>query len=104
MKLDHLQSLNSRLEIKFVFSDLEYLSALEIIDDLPMLTRAYSDRTISSVYFDTLEGGYAKDNLIGLSNRLKLRFRYYNNNYTIGFFETKLKKNKVGTKKTIKSI
>ena len=55
--------------------------------------KQYPDREISSVYLDTKNYDFARDNINGISERKKIRFRWYNNDETKIFFEEKNKKN-----------
>ena len=38
----------------------------------------HKPRIISSIYYDDVNLGFANDNLIGISNRIKIRLRSYN--------------------------
>ena len=87
-----------RLEIKFLFSDRESVLARNILDSIKGLYKSYNDREIHSLYFDTPQYSFARDNLVGLSNRRKYRYRYYNEDLLNGVVESKIKKNKVGIK------
>ena len=56
-------------------------------------TKQYPDRTISSIYLDTANYDFAKDNINGVSERKKIRFRWYNNNLDKIYIEEKNKSN-----------
>jgi SPX domain protein involved in polyphosphate accumulation len=61
----------------------------------------YQSRYINNIYFDTEELDDAQDNLVGISERKKLRVRWYGQDCTVKpFVEYKIKKNKLGVKKT----
>jgi len=61
---------------------------------------AYPPRRVNSLYFDTLECDCLNDNLIGASDRAKLRFRWYGEDVTAvqGTLELKCKANQLGWK------
>ena len=56
-------------------------------------TKIFSSREIDSIYLDTENYDFAKDNINGVSKRKKLRFRWYNNDLSNIYFEEK--KNKI---------
>jgi hypothetical protein len=62
---------------------------------------AYPPRQVNSLYFDTPEANCLHDNLMGLSERRKLRFRWYGNDFTAvrGILELKCKANQLGWKR-----
>ena len=55
--------------------------------------KLYSDRYVSSIYIDNLNFDSAKDNINGINERKKLRFRWYNDNFDNIYFEKKNKNN-----------
>ena len=55
-------------------------------------TQQYPDRNISSIYLDTLNYNFARDNINGVSERKKIRIRWYNNNLNNISIEEKIKK------------
>ncbi len=61
---------------------------------------AYPPRRVNSLYFDTFEAGCLSDNLIGVGERAKLRFRWYGNGYSQvrGHLELKGRINQLGWK------
>jgi len=61
---------------------------------------AYPPRQVNSLYFDTLEIDCLVDNLIGTSQRKKLRFRWYGDDHSAvrGILELKCKSNRLGWK------
>tara|TARA_B100001057_G_scaffold2756_1_gene2545 strand:+ start:3946 stop:4599 length:654 start_codon:yes stop_codon:yes gene_type:complete len=82
----------SRIEKKFVlgkFKD-DFLKKFLLINGF---TKHYPDRKINSVYLDTNNYDFARDNINGVSERKKIRFRWYNDDETKIFFEEKNKKN-----------
>jgi len=58
----------------------------------------FDDRLISSIYFDTADLTFLRDNINGVSNRIKFRSRYYNDVITKPKLEVKLKKSFLGYK------
>ncbi len=60
----------------------------------------YPPRQVNSLYFDGLEGESFEDNLIGVSQRNKLRLRWYGDSlrYVHGFLELKSKSGHLGRK------
>ena len=55
--------------------------------------KQYPDRTISSIYLDTANYDFVKDNINGVSERKKIRFRWYNSDLDKIYIEVKNKKN-----------
>jgi hypothetical protein len=60
----------------------------------------YPPRQVSSVYFDTYDCAAYEQNLVGASERQKLRFRWYGDDETRGrgALELKLRRNRLGWK------
>ena len=56
-------------------------------------TKIFSSREIDSIYLDTENYDFARDNINGVSKRKKLRFRWYNNDLSNIYFEEKKKQN-----------
>ena len=82
----------NRIEKKFVlgkFKD-DFLKKFLLINGF---TKHYPDRKISSIYLDTNNYDFARDNINGVSERKKIRFRWYNDDIKRIFFEEKNKKN-----------
>ena len=82
----------NRIEKKFVlgkFKD-DFFKKFLLINGF---TKQYPDRKISSIYLDTSNYDFARDNINGVSERKKIRFRWYNNDTKKIFFEEKNKKN-----------
>ncbi len=63
--------------------------------------KVYQDRTIHSIYLDTPLFKSYNDNVSGAGNRVKIRFRYYDNDIKNVRLEYKIKNNKASTKKVI---
>jgi SPX domain protein involved in polyphosphate accumulation len=82
----------NRIEKKFVlgkFKD-DFFKKFLLVNGF---TKQYPDRTISSIYLDTANYDFAKDNINGVSERKKIRFRWYNNNLDDIYVEEKNKRN-----------
>ena len=62
--------------------------------------KPHIDREVSSVYLDTYEYNFFKDNIDGIGHRKKIRIIWYNNNLEKIFLEEKIKNNFLVLKKT----
>lgn len=91
-----------RVEKKFVFGKFkeDYLEKVLLLNGF---SKTYSPRNISSIYLDTLNFDFAKDNINGVSKRKKIRFRWYNNDFNNIYLEEKNKQNFL-VKKNINKI
>lgn len=83
---------NERIEKKFVLGKYKD-SNLEKILITNGFKKYYLPRQINSLYLDTLNYNFAKDNINGVNERKKIRFRWYNNDYNNIFLEIKNKRN-----------
>tara|TARA_B100001540_G_scaffold315021_1_gene341241 strand:+ start:538 stop:1191 length:654 start_codon:yes stop_codon:yes gene_type:complete len=82
----------NRIEKKFVagkFKD-DFFKKFLIVNGF---TKQFPDRTISSVYLDTVNYDFARDNINGVSERKKIRFRWYNDDLERIYIEEKNKRN-----------
>jgi hypothetical protein len=93
---------NYRNEVKFI---LPISSYLQVIMELQLngFYEHFPERTVNSVYFDTLGDQMLFDSIYGYGNRNKIRIRYYNDEMEDIKLEQKIKKNNVG-KKIISNI
>jgi len=82
----------NRIEKKFVLGKYkeDYLKKILIISGF---RKSFSSRYVSSIYLDTLNFDFAKDNINGVSKRKKIRFRWYNDDYSNIYLEEKNKQN-----------
>ena len=82
----------SRIEKKFVFGKYQkdLLEKLLLINNF---SKIFPDREISSIYLDTLNFDFAKNNINGVSERKKIRIRWYNNDLEKIYLEEKNKRN-----------
>ena len=89
----------NRIEKKFVLGKYEE-DTLKKILTINGFKKSFPSRYISSIYLDTLNFDFAKDNINGVGKRKKIRFRWYNEDYENIYLEEKSKQNFV-VKKTI---
>ncbi|MCB0634263.1 MAG: polyphosphate polymerase domain-containing protein [Saprospiraceae bacterium] len=92
-----------RYERKFPSRHLSMSSMEQLILRHPLgFRKAFPDRQINNVYFDTPDWATLRENLSGISDRTKYRLRWYGSGQTqlIGpaRFELKKKENLLGTK------
>ena len=88
----------SRYEIKFVLNELEFLEVKYFIKYINSF-KSFPMRTVNSLYYETYDYSSVKDNLSGISNRKKLRLRWYEKNINPKL-EIKNKFSRIGNKKT----
>tara|TARA_B110000444_G_C18574092_1_gene470817 strand:+ start:15 stop:668 length:654 start_codon:yes stop_codon:yes gene_type:complete len=83
---------NSRIEKKFVFGKYQndFIEKILLINNF---SKVYPDRVINSIYLDTLNFDFAKDNINGISERKKIRIRWYNDEINKIYLEEKNKRN-----------
>ena len=104
MLVDILNPTSFRYERKFLVSGLSKYEIESIVKNHPAIfMEAYPQRYVNNIYFDTNSMAYYFDNVEGLSERLKVRIRWYGNLF--GFVEApvlefKIKKGLVGGKDT----
>ena len=83
---------NLRIEKKFVFGKYQN----DLVEKLLLInnfSKIYPDRNISSIYLDTLNFDFVKNNINGINERKKIRIRWYNDNLEKVYFEEKNKRN-----------
>jgi hypothetical protein len=91
-----------RYEVKMTCSDLELPQVRAWVNMHPeAFIVTYPARRVNSLYFDTYEVGFLNDKLVGTSERAKLRFRWYGEDYhhVRGHLELKGKINRLGWKR-----
>ncbi|MBT5073828.1 MAG: VTC domain-containing protein [Kordiimonadaceae bacterium] len=96
-----------RYEIKFVLKRNEYNQFKNWLLSQAFARKMFPNRTVSSIYFDTIDFECARDNLAGVGHRTKMRLRWYpskevdlkDQTYN---FEFKKKSGRLGSKETIK--
>jgi hypothetical protein len=104
--VDLLCSNNYRYEKKYVLSSLNENKFFFHLNRHPFIfERAYDDRFINNIYFDTPSMTCYWDNVIGLSKRVKVRIRWYGDSYghiQNPILEFKIRNNTLGTKVSFK--
>jgi hypothetical protein len=93
----------SRYEIKFVARNTEiHRMANWLQSHAEGFSKAYPDRRVNNVYFDSPDLHSYLANLAGISDRAKIRYRWYGESRTPtpGNFEFKYRKNALGWKET----
>lgn len=94
-----------RFERKFPFNHLQLpLARISILSNPALFSVLYEPRWVHNIYFDSIDLKSYHENVNGVSERKKLRIRWYQKDNlpnSIPHLEYKLKKNSVGTKKTI---
>ena len=88
----------NRYEIKFVLNELEFIEVKYFLKYINSF-KSYPQRCVSSLYYETYDYSSVKDNISGVSNRKKLRLRWYDDD-TSPKVEIKNKFSRVGNKKT----
>ena len=92
----------NRLEVKVPLDYNQYLELPSFLNGLGVYPRRqYSDRWVNSIYLDSLALTNYRENVIGLSNRQKVRFRWYDLLEKISI-ERKQKTNKSSNKQSTK--
>ena len=91
----------SRIERKFIVGTNSY-EFFEKFLKFNCFKKAYENREVSSIYFDTLNYDFLRANIDGIGIRKKYRIRWYNHDYKNIFFEEKSKKNFLVSKKVSK--
>jgi hypothetical protein len=91
----------ARQEIKFVANLRDYDAIMQWLNMHALaFSVAYPERTVNNVYFDTYELMAYAENLAGVSQRTKVRYRWYGESSepAIGRLEIKQKRNQYGWK------
>ncbi|NNL91819.1 MAG: VTC domain-containing protein [Saprospiraceae bacterium] len=90
-----------RYELKYAIDPIAFSSFLHVLHLHPAgFKTTYPDRRVNNVYFDNLHFQSCQENLSGISNRTKIRYRWYGDfeNFTDGKLEFKIKNNALGCK------
>jgi SPX domain protein involved in polyphosphate accumulation len=66
-----------RYEIKFILNEIDLVEVEHFIKKSDLYS-PFPKREINSLYFDTPDFRCVKENLAGISNREKIRLRWYN--------------------------
>lgn len=88
---------NYRYELKFNLNQIEYNELKNFIANKSFF-KAYPDRKINSLYFDSVVFKSLSENISGISDREKLRLRWYNNKDFTPVIEKKIRTGRFGSK------
>ena len=91
-----------RYEIKLVLNESQ-LNDLLILIKQQRFKHPHPKRIVNSLYFDTYDFSSVKDNISGISDRKKIRLRWYDNNNNTPLLEIKKRYGRVGDKRKIKT-
>jgi len=87
-----------RYELKYVIDPKDIFRLESVIKLHPAnFKKAFPNRRINNIYFDTIANRSSQENLNGISNRTKIRYRWYDDSQE-GTLEFKIKKNALGRK------
>lgn len=96
---------NYRYEIKYSLDESMYSEVMVWLLTRTKVRKKYFPRQVNSLYFDDSNYSSIRDNIIGLSERLKYRLRWYKENdnslLTSPKFEIKQRLGRLGKKKSI---
>lgn len=90
-----------RYELKFAIEHQNAFSIQHVLSSHPyVFKKAYPDRIVNNIYFDNIDYQGCQENLDGVSERTKIRYRWYGEecDFSTGQLELKIKKNALGTK------
>lgn len=88
-----------RYELKFVLDNARLSDAMQWLYNSTTANKTYNDRRVNSVYFDDVSFSSVRDNLAGISQRNKLRLRWYGTQKNSSpIFEVKTKNGRLGSK------
>ena len=88
-----------RYETKYTLNDNQLSKFKKKVFNHFHFKKKYPDRVISTIYLDDAKLTDAKENIIGLSKRKKIRLRWYNNEIEKIKLEKKIKNNRYNFKK-----
>lgn len=98
---------NYRYELKYVIEPKHAYELESILYTHPLcFSKVYASRYINNIYFDDPYYSSCHDNLAGISNRTKIRYRWYGQELQSdnGLIEFKIKRNELGGKKYVEGI
>lgn len=90
-----------RYEVKMVFDALRLDEVRSWVYAHPdSFSVAYPPRQVNNIYFDTIERNLMMEHIDGATNRAKVRFRWYGENWLVqnGQIEIKMKQGQLGYK------
>ena len=68
-----------RYEIKFVLDNARLADVMQWLYNNTTANKSYDNRIVNSIYFDDVGFSSVRDNLSGITQRNKLRLRWYVN-------------------------
>jgi len=87
-----------RYELKYVIHPKDIFRLESVIKLHPAnFRKAFPNRKVNNIYFDTIDNRSSYENINGVSNRTKIRYRWYDDQDK-GVLEFKIKKNALGKK------
>jgi hypothetical protein len=96
--------MSARYETKFVLNEVEFSKVLRWLHERGNFLKKYPERWVHGLYFDDDLFMSARDNLAGISDREKLRLRWYETSagkYSKISLELKCKEGRLGSKKRV---
>ena len=96
-----------RYEIKYVLEPRDVYKLEELLmSHSASFSKSYPNRIVQNIYFDTVDFRAAQSNLGGISDRTKIRYRWYGQDMIpkTGTIEQKIKLNNLGFKKLKQNI
>jgi hypothetical protein len=103
MEKSPVDSTKYRYEIKYIISRKEYIQLLKNLSAEGFYYN-HESNIVNNLYFDDYKLQYMFDNLMGVANRKKYRFRWYgeSNKISKGNYETKIKEGNINYKKILR--
>jgi SPX domain protein involved in polyphosphate accumulation len=91
--------MDARYEIKFILDESKLSKAIQwLLNDTTAIEK-YKKRVVNSIYFDDVDFSSIRDNLAGVSERSKMRLRWYNSkDNSLPIFEVKTRNGRLGSK------
>mgnify|MGYP001196086752 FL=1 len=95
---------NHRYEIKFILDNAKLSEVNQWANNSTYFKQSFKARKVNSIYFDDVGYSSIRDNLAGISNRKKMRLRWYGRKQDkqIPSFEIKYREGRLGWKESIK--
>ena len=90
-----------RYELKYCLSPRDIEKFLSILYCHPSgFSNQFPDRVINNIYYDDISFNSCHENLFGISDRVKIRYRWYGDikHFSEGVLEKKIKTNALGSK------
>lgn len=94
-------SIDYRYELKFILDDSKLSDAMRWMCTYTHAREIYNKRKVNTLYFDDADFTFVRDNLAGVSNRKKIRLRWYGcEDVSSPSFQTKIRNGRLGYKKS----